>query len=455
MNQNPAYQLAAVLTALLGSLAAGAQPQNPSGWKAGVAKIAITPAEPIWLAGFASRTHPSEGIRQEIYVKALALRDETGALSVLVTADLVDSKREIWDVVAERCEKQFGIPRARLVFNESHNHSAPLVVSRARIPSFYPLDTAQEAVIRRYTAGFMDKAVDVVGQAIRNLAPATLAFGQGLAGIAVNRRRAWMRSLPGPVDQDVPVLSVRDAGGSLVAVVVGYACHATVLSDYQVSGDWPGYAQAEIENAHPGAVAMFVQGCGADANALPRHSVELARTYGRILAAAVDEVLASRMTSLTGAIKAAFEPVDVPFQTPPSREELRKTLESADEAARQHTERLLKLLERDGKLMDHYPYPVEVWQFGRGLKFIVLGGEVVSDYALRLKAQHGWETTWVAGYSNDVFAYIPSLRVLKEGGYEGGGAMMLEDFPGPFGADIEEIIVKRVSELVERTRFQE
>jgi len=452
-NRRPAFRFVAVLAAVLSSLAA-AQTRDMGGWKAGVAKVAITPGEPIWMAGFGFRKHPSAGVREPIYIKALALQDATGTTSVLVTADLVDTHREIWDPVAERCEKQFGIPRARVVFNEAHNHSAPLV-RRGMIPSIYPLDSGQAAVVERYTSSVIDKAVEAAGRAIQRLEPATLAFGQGFAAIAVNRRRASMkRSLPGVVDQDVPVLRVCNAGGGVVAIVVGYACHATALSDYQVSGDWPGYAQAEVEKAHPGAVAMFVQGCGADANALPRRTVELAQGYGRILAAAVDGVLQSRMTPLTGAIHAAFERVDVPFQKPPSREELRKALDNTTGFDRQHVERLLKLLDRDGKLMDHYPYPVQVWQFGHALKIIFLGGEVVSDYALRLKAQYGWETTWVAGYSNDIFAYIPSLRVLKEGGYEGGGAMNQEDYPGPFHPAIEEVIVDKVDELVKRTESQ-
>jgi len=264
----------------------------------------------------------------------------------------------------------------------------------------------------------------------------------------------WMqRSLPGPVDQDVPVLSVRDASGGLIAVVVGYACHATSLSDYQVSGDWPGYAQAELEKAHPGVIAMFVQGCGADANALPRSNIELAQGYGRILAAAVEEVLGSkrRMRPLLGGIQAAFERVDVPFEKPPSREELQTTLKTATGIDRRHAERLLLMLDRDGKLMEQYPYPVQVWQFGSGLKMLFLGGEVVVDYALRLKAQHGWESTWVAGYSNDVFTYVPSLRVLKEGGYEGADAIKWEDLPSPFQPAIEEIIVGKVKTLVDRT----
>jgi neutral ceramidase len=95
---------------------------------------------------------------------------------------------------------------------------------------------------------------------------------------------------------------------------------------------------------------------------------------------------------------------------------------------------------------------VQVWQFGpsalAGLTLIALGGETVVDYALRFKAEYGWEDTWVAGYSNDVMGYVPSLRVLKEGGYEGGGAMVNYGRPGPLGPGVEEAIAGKVAELV-------
>jgi len=426
------------------------------GWKAGVAKAVITPAEPIWMAGYGARRKPSEGVRQDLHVKALALQDETGRISVLVTLDLADLKRDFSDLIAQRCRKQFGLSRDRLVLNESHTHSGPVT---GYPPAYAEVSAQQAAAIRRYTSGLLDKVIETVGASIRNLSPARLAFEQGLAGVAVNRRRARVRSLPGPVDHDVPVLSVRDADGGLRAVVVGYACHATALGDYQISGDWPGFAQVEIEKAQPGATALFVQGCGADANPLPRyqgtdpklvhHSVALAATYGKILAAAADLVLHGKMKPLGGPINSAFELVDLPFHQPLTREELEARLNDSDAPTRRYAQQLLVMLDRDANLRDRYPYPVQVWQFGRSLKFIALGGEVVVDYSLRLKAEHGWDNTWVAGYSNDGFGYVPSLRVLREGGYEGGDAN--RNLPGRFGAAIEEIIVEKVSDLVKRT----
>ena len=395
-------------------------------------------------------------MRQDLYVKTLALQDEAGKTAVLVTLDLCEIARPEAEAIADGVRRKFGLGRDLLVINVSHTHSGPVI---GEPPGYAEINKEQEEVIRRYTRSLLDKAVDTVGASIQNLAPATLSFGQGLAAIAVNRRRARDRSLPGPVDHDVPVLSVRGANRELRAVVVGYACHATSLGDYQISGDWPGFAKAEIEKMHPGAIALFVQGCGADANPLPRYqgtdpallhyAVELAVRNGKVLAAAVDLVLAEKMKPLSGPLKTAFEPVDIPFHSPATRDELRKQSEDTDAANRRYAQRLLDQLDREGKLPAHYSYPVQVWRFGSGLKFIALGGEVVVDYALRLKAQHGWDGTWVAGYSNDVFAYIPSLRVLKEGGYEGGDAN--KDLPGHFGAAVEEIIIEKVNDLVQRT----
>jgi hypothetical protein len=236
----------------------------------------------------------------------------------------------------------------------------------------------------------------------------------------------------------------------------GYACHNTTLGAYQINADYAGYAQQALEKSNPGAVALFVQGCGADANPLPRYqgtdpalvhySVELATMYGRILAASVDLVLHGKMKAIEGPLRTAFERVDIPFQTAPSVSEMQERGKHPDSSLRSQAERMLRVLERDGKLPRSYPDPIQVWQFGQTLKFIALGGEVVVDYALRLKGRYGWENTWVAGYSNDVFAYVPSARVLKEGGYEAQGGE-----GGPFSAATEEIIVEKVDELVRRT----
>lgn len=425
---------------------AGADPS----WKAGVARVAITPHEPIWLGGYAARTKPSEGVLMDIWAKALALRDETGATAVLVSAEILGFTRAMSDEIARRVLERYNIPRERLILSATHTHSAP--VAGDLLGPAYPLDDAQKKIVRRYTAWLLDQIVELTGRAIADLAPARLSFEQGLAGFAVNRRRVGARSRPGPVDQDVPVLAVRTPDGKLRAAVFGYACHTTVLADYTIHGDYAGFAQESLEREYPGATAVFLLNCAADANPLPRRSVELARLYGQILAAAVREVLSGRMRPVEGPLRAALEYVDLPFQSPPSRQQLIAELEHKDAMHRRWARLMLETLDRDGRLPDRYPYPVQVWQFGPSLTLIVLAGEVVVDYALRFKGQFGWDNTWVAAYSNDVFAYIPSRRVLEEGGYEGAGAMVAYGRPAPFRPAVEELVAGKVRELVWRLR---
>ncbi len=69
------------------------------------------------------------------------------------------------------------------------------------------------------------------------------------------------------------------------------------------------------------------------------------------------------------------------------------------------------------------------------LTLVALSGEVVVDYAIRLQKELGGEgrTLWVAAYANDVVGYIPSVRVLKEGGYEAGESFYGSTWPAPAG----------------------
>jgi hypothetical protein len=240
------------------------------------------------------------------------------------------------------------------------------------------------------------------------------------------------------------VLAVHDAEGQLKTVLFGYACHATVLSFYQWSGDYPGFAQIELEKALPGCQAMFFAGCGGDQNPLPRREVELARQYGKRLADAVRKVLEEDLKPVQGTLRTRYTEIPLPLDTLPTREEVQQQLTSKNRYEVARARMLLDLIERDGALASTYPYPVSVWQFGDDVQLVILGGEVVVDYAVRLKSELRGKRTWVAGYSNDVMAYIPSRRVLREGGYEGAGAMLYYGLPTSWAPTVEKAIVDEV-----------
>lgn len=253
----------------------------------------------------------------------------------------------------------------------------------------------------------------------------------------------------GPVDQSVPVLEVQAADGKLLAVMFGYACHNTTLSFQQFCGDYAGYAQEYLEEAHPGTVALFVMGCGGDQNPYPRGKLELAQQHGRALANAVEAALTvTQKQAVKGPVKVAMGNVALPFALPPPKTELEKMAASKNRWEAAHASLQLKKLEVEGKLAESYDYPVQVVKLGSDFTLVALAGEVVVDYALRLKRELTTESTiWVAGYSNDVMGYIPSRRVLEEGGYEAGGAMLYTAHPGPWRPEVEELIIGKVHEL--------
>src|SRR5262249_1801375 len=135
----------------------------------------------------------------------------------------------------------------------------------------------------------------------------------------------------------------------------------------------------------------------------------------------------------------------------PTRDDLVKDSQSTSKYAAQRATVLLRQIDDGKPLSQTYPYPVQIWRVGKGLTWVTLGGEVVVDYSIRIKRELGAGRTWVAGYTNDVMAYIPSLRVLKEGGYEGGGAMLYYGLPTIWGPDVEETILNGVHQLLDES----
>lgn len=398
-------------------------PQVPANWKAGVATATITPQKLLFMAGYAARKKPAEGKVQDLFAKALALQDEQGRYVVFVTLDLIGVPQALRHSVATRAEKDFKLPPANLVLNASHTHSGPGLRSGPVAEKDLAVPRTRDAF--EYTQKLENDIVSIIGKALSDLQPARLTWNKARCGFAMNRRRDY--TLPpdhpnankapnpdGPVDHEVPALRVEAPDGTLRATLFGYACHNTSLGFYNYCGDYAGFAQEYLQQHRPGFTALFLMGCGADQNPYPRRSdvvpgvtdLELAQQHGRSLANAVEMALVVNPRPVAGPIRAAYEEIQLDYVKP-------------------------------GRAP--HDYPVQVIQLGNDLTFIALGSEVVVDYSLRFKREFaGAAGVWVAGYSNDYSGYVPSLRVLKEGGYEAAEG---------WADSVEDRIVAKVHEL--------
>jgi len=432
-------------------IAAAPVAEKPA-WKAGAASAKITPEKSMWMAGYAARTKPSEGVELDLFAKAFVLIDEAGAKFALVTMDLIGVPRNLRLAVAERVKKEHSIDPANLAINASHTHSGPeLRTSRIFGADDVALREKEAAV---YTAKLEDTIVRLIGDALKKSAPAHLDHSTARCGVSMNRRtpdgKGGWNNFPnpnGPVDQTVPVLKATSGEGKEIAVIFGYSCHCTTLGHQKFSGDYAGYAQQALELAHPDAVAMFANGCSGDQNPYPRRTMELAQTHGKSLATSVEAALTTNMKRLTGPIRAAYREIPLAYDKLPTKEQLLEEQKSTDKWKSTHATRVLQRIADEGPLPTIYPYPVQVLRIGNDLTWVTLGGEVVVDYSLRLKQDIKDPIVWVSGYTNDVMAYIPSLRIWQEGGYEGGGAMIYGTHPTRWSSKAEEHIVGTVMEL--------
>lgn len=423
-------------------------------WRAGAARANITPEKFMWMSGYGGRDKPADGKLTDLWAKVLVLDDGQGHRAALVTLDLVGIDRELALSVCQRLEQRYQLKRDQVAISTSHTHSGPVVGKNLGPLHYYRISPEQQALVDEYAKTLETKIVGAVGEALQALAPAKISWGSGQATFAVNRRNNPEPMVPelraagklkGPSDHDVPVLAVHSPEGKLRAVTFGYACHATVLPFFQWCGDYPGYAQIELEKAHPDCVALFWAGCGGDQNPLPRRQVELAKEYGRQLAASVDAVLAGdKLTPVTGTIDTQYREVALPLDKLPTREAIAEEANSKDVFRVSRAKMLLAQIDGGKPLSPTYPYPIGQWKLGPDIDWVFLGGEVVVDYAIRLKAERRGTKTWVAGYANDVMAYIPSRRVLMEGGYEGAGAMVYYGLPTIWAPEVEQVLVSGV-----------
>jgi putative membrane-bound dehydrogenase-like protein len=421
------------------------QEAEPNVCAAGVAKIDITPKYAVRLSGFGFRRTESEGITQRIYARALAIRDARGELAVLITVDNLGVPYAMTQEVSARLAKRHQLKADYLAITATHTHTAPMLHGVAPTLFGMPIPQDQQQRIDRYTAELTDKLEHVAYAALSDLRPARLSWGVGTVGFARNRRTKG-----GPVDHDLPLLVVRDLKGSIRALYLSYACHCVTLSNNKISGDWAGYAAEQIEDAHPGAVALVSIGCGADANpssGVTGDKTDVARLQGTEIAKEVRRLLDGYLAPISGNLVARSKTLDLPLAALPTREAWEAKAQRKD-AIGYHARVNLARLDRKELLKTQIDYPIKMWAFGDSLAMVFLPGEAVVDYSLRLKRELDRGRLWVSAYANDAPCYIPSERILKEGGYEGRDAMVYHDVPGPLGTGLEEKIVGTVKDLV-------
>jgi neutral ceramidase len=419
-------------------------------WKVGLAEVKITPEKPVFMAGYSSRNKPFEKVESDLFAKALALEDGNGYRAILITSDLIGFRAVIAEPICQRICEKGNLHREQILINSSHTHTGPTLSLDDKPSETMTAEDARQTVA--YTRQLQDKVVELAVTALSGLEPARLDFGVGVVHFPMNRREFTPNGVilganpRGLADRTVPVLRVSTPEGKMRAVVFGAAVHNTTLrpKNYEICGDYAGFAQAFVQHHDPGVQAMFMLGCAGDADPYPFGTMDLARQHGKTLGTEVRRILETKLLPVSGPLRIAFDRIDLPLQKL-TRTDLEQLATQSRGPIPGVAKQMLAVLDRGEKFPTHYTCPVTVWQFGGDLTLVGLSGEVVVDYVTMLEHTLGPKPLWIAAYCNDVFGYLPSARVLDEGGYETRG--IIYGGPGFFDRTAQDVLVDKVREL--------
>ncbi|MEZ6133169.1 MAG: neutral/alkaline non-lysosomal ceramidase N-terminal domain-containing protein [Planctomycetaceae bacterium] len=418
-----------------------------SEYDVGVAAVDITPDYPIRLNGFGNRREESEGVSQPIFARALAISQGDQAPLVLITLDSLGVRTSMVDAVAKQLQQSHQLPRKNLAVTFTHSHCTPKVNGACDNIFSTAIPPEHQQHIDQYTRELTDYIIDVATKALNDRQPATLHWGVGEVTFAKNRRLVG-----GPRDHDLPMLVVRSVkDGKPRAIYVSYACHCVTLGFNQISGDWAGYAAAMIERNLPGTVAMVSIGAGSDQNPISGvtpDKVDVAEGQGVEIATEVQRLLGTELRAITGSAKSVLNTIALPLNDVPTREELEQRLTKGRPTDQYNATTQLAKLDRGEALLSQIDYPIQTWTFGDSFCMTFLAGEVCVDYALRLKQELDRNRFWLNTYSNDFCCYIPSERLVAEGGYGGGAEVPYFALPTTLKGGLETLIVEEVHRQV-------
>jgi len=379
--------------------------ENQAGLKAGVAKIDITPDKPVTLSGYAGRKGLSTGVHDPLSARVLAF-EAAGKRLVLVSVDIIGFYGGTDEYLRSALLKEFNLQPSELFLCGIHTHAAPTPTTDREHGNASNVE---------YMETLRGKLIDVVRQALDKMQPANIGLGVGYCPVGSNRRELRVsdkgessivlgRNPYGVTDKEVLVMTVAKPDGAPLAVAFDYATHGTALGydNYTISGDVPGLAEKFVEKILGSDVVapVFV---GASGNidpwyrVLPGFNTEPGWIPEPVL---LGTFLGEEVVHVCRGIK----------QTGP-----------ADKIAANYVALQLPAKPGDDASADKNPgtapFLVTVARLG-DVAFVGLGGEVLTESGMAIKAGSPCEHTFVITHCNGAAGYLAPKELHVQDGYE-------------------------------------
>ena len=394
----------------------------------------ITPRVGTPLAG-CLREPTSHGIYDDLYLQGLLLDDERKGKLLLFSADLVGFDTDFANRMRRWIARQdSALTPASIVLSATHTHCGPATARFA--PSYGRYNERYVSLLERH---IKDCVRDLMKAPMK---PGSLHCGTGRCSLAMNRRLVirdrdgrvkdvLMKPNPGgPVDHSLGVVQVRGKGEDVV--LFNYACHPTTRAGYMISGDYPAAAVRTLRASRNGTrAAMFLLGAAGDlrvpctsedGSSFVDGDSDRVIEYGNLVAGAVERVIKMSLHRVTPSFASTRVGFKLPYGT-------QRPQAMTEERYRRREE------PRDG-----VPLEWTVWKLAPDCMLMAVPGEFCHAIGKRAKKMSGVKVPLFVGYANGLPCYVPTDRILDEGGYEADGSMSAYGRPYLLKTGIDRIL---------------
>lgn len=433
----------------------------------------MTPDKPIFMHGFGARTSKSEGVHDQLYVKAAML--EANKTLLILTIDALGADRSFVLGIKDALKDKFGLEHHEVLINFSHTHhsvfltgldtehrrGAYSIAQEGWSDNDEELDYSEDEALFRF---MRDTILRMTDYCRNHLVPGELSIGRGLSDFAVSRRKPdgkggvlWSPYYDGVIDNELLVMKLTDAAGAVKGILYNYGCHTTSMGsdNMLLSNDFAGRTSRVLEETYPGAAAMFLQGCAGELK--PRKSADGTRFKSMTIAEMEEAGTDLANDVITVMENVSFETVRCSFstaladpllyteQTSAAFYEPIATNPDSNSFYRNAAIRTIQAI-KDASIKDRIPHYISIWKLDDRHRIVSMEGEVSTEYSLLIKKLFAGDTTLTLGYTNGVYCYIPTRKMIGEGGYE-SDCNFFFDMRGPFVPEIEDIIVGQLVKL--------
>lgn len=398
------------------------------------------------------------GVHDDLHAKAIVLQ-AGGDKAALVACDLAGIPREIVTEARKLIEQSSGISPDRVMISATHTHTGPVIVSGG---SRYNLSGQMRDIALQYAAELPRRIADAVRLADAQLKPARIRAAIGREDSLVFNRRFHMKDgsvgwnpgklnpnivrPAGPVDPDVPVVSIEAVDGKAIATYVNYALHLDTVGGQEYSADFP-YTLDRLLGEVRGrdGVTVFTIGCAGNVNHVdvstrePQKGHGEAARIGTVLAAEVIRTLRRASPADVQSLGVRSRIVSLPL-APLKDSDIEPARTTAAKFGQPNAAPFLELVNaaKVVDIADRKGRPVEaevqVIALGDQIAWVGLPGEIFTELGMAIKRNSPFPRTIIAELANGSIGYVPDRKAYPQGAYEvvstrcaaGSGEMLVD-----------------------------